>query len=94
MVMKRTAQSGLTLLALTCLAAAIAAGQSRRAVVERPVRESSEPRRNIGAFFEKCRAGKPVTVAYLGGSIMAGAGASDPNKTSYRAIVTDWLRQE
>jgi hypothetical protein len=72
----------------------MSAAQSRRVVVERPVRESSEPRRNIGAFFEKCSAGKPVTVAYLGGSIMAGSGASDPNKTSYRAIVTNWLRQQ
>jgi len=94
MVMKRTTQFGFALFALICVAAVIAAGQSRRTVVERPVRESSEPRRNIGAFFDKCRAGKPVTVAYLGGSIMAGAGAGDPNKTSYRAIATEWLRQE
>jgi len=49
-------------------------------------------RRNIGAFFDKLRAGKPVTVAYFGGSITAGAGASDANKTSYRALVTSWLR--
>ena len=33
-------------------------------------------RRNIGAFFDKLRAGKPVTVAYFGGQITAGAGAS------------------
>jgi lysophospholipase L1-like esterase len=51
-----------------------------------------ENRRNIGAFFDKIRAGKPVTVAYFGGSITAGAGASDANKTSYRALVTSWLR--
>jgi len=49
-------------------------------------------RRNIARFFTKLRAGKPVTVAYFGGSITAGSGASDPAKTSYRALVTEWLR--
>jgi acyl-CoA thioesterase I len=49
-------------------------------------------RRNIGLFFDKLRAGKTVTVAYLGGSISQGAGASDVNKTSYRALVNNWLR--
>jgi acyl-CoA thioesterase I len=50
-------------------------------------------RRNIGLFFDKLRAGLPVTVAYLGGSITAGAGASNPEKSSFRAMVTDWLRK-
>jgi acyl-CoA thioesterase I len=50
-------------------------------------------RRNIGAFFDKLRAGAPVTIAYLGGSITAGAGASAPEKTSFRALVTEWLRK-
>jgi lysophospholipase L1-like esterase len=50
-------------------------------------------RRNIGAFFDKLRAGAPVTIAYMGGAITAGAGASSPEKTSYRALVTDWLRK-
>ena len=50
-------------------------------------------RRNIGIFFDKLRAGLPVTVAYLGGSITAGAGASNPEKSSFRAMVTDWLRK-
>jgi acyl-CoA thioesterase I len=49
--------------------------------------------RNIGAFFDKLRAGNPVTVAYMGGAITAGAGASAPEKTSFRALVTDWLRK-
>ena len=56
--------------------------------VERPEAQ----RRNIGLFYEKIRTGKAVTVAYLGGSITQGAGATDPNKTSYRALVTTWLR--
>lgn len=52
-----------------------------------------KPRRNAGLFFNKLRAGKAVTVAYIGGSITAGAGANNPEKTSYRALVTSWLRQ-
>jgi len=60
--------------------------------------ESSNPgatgqqtRRNIGAFFDKLRAGAPVTIAYLGGSITAGAG--NPEKSSFRALVTEWFRK-
>lgn len=49
--------------------------------------------RNIGLFFDKLRAGKAVTVAYFGGSITAGAGASDA-RASYSALVTNWLRQQ
>ena len=49
-------------------------------------------RRNIARVLDKLRAGKAITVAYLGGSITAGSGASDPAKTSYRALVTDWMK--
>ncbi len=52
-----------------------------------------KPRRNIGRVLDKLRRGGPVTVAYLGGSITLGAGASVPEKTSYRPQVTNWLRQ-
>ncbi|MGH9936512.1 MAG: SGNH/GDSL hydrolase family protein, partial [Blastocatellia bacterium] len=52
-----------------------------------------QTRRNIGAFFDKLRAGVPVTIAYLGGSITAGEGASSPERTSFRALVTEWLRK-
>jgi lysophospholipase L1-like esterase len=54
--------------------------------------QNEQPRRNVGLFFEKLRAGKPVTVAWLGGSISCGHGASDPARTSMRALVTNWLR--
>ncbi|MCI0665841.1 MAG: SGNH/GDSL hydrolase family protein [Acidobacteria bacterium] len=50
------------------------------------------PKRNIGLFFDKLRANKPVTVAYLGGSVIAGAGASNPEKSSCRALINSWLR--
>lgn len=53
----------------------------------------AKPRRNIGRAFDKLRRGGPVTVAYLGGSIALGNGASNAEKTSYRALVTNWLRQ-
>jgi lysophospholipase L1-like esterase len=52
-----------------------------------------QARRNIGAFFDKLRAGAPVTIAYMGGPITAGAGASVPEKTSFRALVTERLRK-
>ncbi len=50
-------------------------------------------RRNIGAFFTKLRTGKPVTVAFVGGSSAAGLGAGNPDKNSYRALVTEWLQK-
>lgn len=34
-----------------------------------------------------------MTIAYVGGSITLGTGASNAEKTSYRALVTAWLRQ-
>lgn len=44
------------------------------------------PRRNLVTFFGKCRAGGPVTVAYLGGSITAQEG--------WRPFTTRWLGQQ
>jgi lysophospholipase L1-like esterase len=52
-----------------------------------------KPRRNIGRFFDKLRAGRPVTVAYIGGPVTAGLGASNSEKTAYRPLVTAWMRQ-
>src|SRR5262245_31376671 len=71
---------------------------SREFLERAETRANSNPtglqgRRNIGAFFDKLREGAPVTIAYMGGAITAGAGASSPEKTSYRALVTDWLRK-
>lgn len=58
-----------------------------------PLSTGQAARRNIGAVFDKLRAGKSVTIAYLGGSITAGAGASNPEKSSYRALITEWFRK-
>lgn len=82
----------LTMLVLTSIAWApisFVSGQSRSQEV---TSSRSVGRRNIGRVLDKLRAGKAVTIGYLGGSITAGLGASDPSKTSYRALLTDWLR--
>ncbi len=54
---------------------------------------AAKPRRNIGRVLGKLQRGGPVTVAYLGGSVALGNGAGNAEKTSYRALVTNWLRQ-
>jgi acyl-CoA thioesterase I len=73
-----------------------AQSQSRQITISNPSvstpQNAPQPRRNIGAFFDKLRARKPVTVAYLGGSVLAGAGASNPEKSSCRVLITEWLR--
>lgn len=47
---------------------------------------------DIPNLCQRLKADKELTVAYLGGSITQGAGASDPEKTSWRAQTTAWLR--
>jgi acyl-CoA thioesterase I len=79
---------------LTTIVLLIAIGCSSLSLQSQPLQRAPQARRNIGSFFEKLRAGKQVTVAYIGGSITHGAGASDANKTSYRALVNNWLRAQ
>jgi hypothetical protein len=43
-------------------------------------------RRNLVRFFDKCRAGGPVSVAYIGGSITEAHG--------WRPFTTQWLREQ
>ena len=52
-----------------------------------------DSRRNVARFLAKARSGKMVSIAFLGGSVSAGAGISDPSKSSYRALVMQWLKQ-
>lgn len=54
---------------------------------------AQDSRRNVSRFLAKARSGKMVSIAFLGGSLSAGAGLSDPSKSSYRALVVQWLRQ-
>lgn len=69
------------------LAAMAAPEQPQQPIVQAIVQE----RGGLPHVFAKMKAGKPVTVVYFGGSITAGAGASDGNRTSYRALVGQWF---
>lgn len=40
------------------------------------------------------REGKPVTIAYFGGSLMAGVGASQPKVTSFQGRIARWFSTE
>ncbi|MBN1863853.1 MAG: hypothetical protein JW808_03020, partial [Victivallales bacterium] len=44
-------------------------------------------------FDKRATAGETLTVAFLGGSLTWGAKATDPQKTSYRAIVSRRLQK-
>jgi lysophospholipase L1-like esterase len=43
-------------------------------------------------FDARATAGTPLTVVFFGGSLTWGANASDPQKTSYRALMGNYLR--
>lgn len=77
---------------LTVIAFLLAIGWNSLSFGSQLLQRAPQARRNVGSFFDKLRAGKQVTVAYIGGSITQGVGASDVNKTSYRALVNNWLR--
>lgn len=49
---------------------------------------------SLKRFHEKASRGEPVSVVFLGGSLTWGANASDPLTTSYRGLMSDWLRQK
>jgi lysophospholipase L1-like esterase len=61
--------------------------------------ESRRPAANrryphLAEFYRKLDRGERVTVAYFGGSITWGATATDPMKTSYRALVSAHLEEQ
>jgi len=49
---------------------------------------------SLKRFHEKASRGEPVSVVFLGGSLTWGANASDPLTTSYRGLMSEWLRQK
>ena len=51
-----------------------------------------QERGGLPHVFAKLQAGKSVTIAYFGGSITAGAGSSNGEQTSYRALVGQWFK--
>lgn len=48
----------------------------------------------LGRTWEKLETEKKLTIGYLGGSITCGTGASDAEKTSWRAKTTQWFREQ
>ncbi len=44
-------------------------------------------------FDRRARGGEPLNVVFFGGSLTWGANASDPQRTSYRGLMMDYLRQ-
>lgn len=49
---------------------------------------------SIADFAAKAEKRQPLSVVFFGGSLTFGANASDPNTTSYRGLMTRWLREE
>lgn len=47
----------------------------------------------MATFEQKMKDGKHLSVVFLGGSITWGACASDQSKTSYRALVSEFLEK-
>jgi lysophospholipase L1-like esterase len=49
---------------------------------------------SVGRAIEKLKKDKKLRIGYFGGSITAGAGASDGSKTSWRALTTAWFKNQ
>jgi lysophospholipase L1-like esterase len=49
---------------------------------------------NFSEFDRRAAAGEPLSVVFFGGSLTWGANASDPQTTSYRALMADYLRKK
>jgi len=58
-----------------------------------PPTSPAPPRRSLRRAFDKLRSGRTVTLGFLGESLSAGDGASQPERTSMRALVTQWIRK-
>ena len=80
-----------TPLLIGALTLATLLGTASLAAPEQPPQAVTQQRGGLPHVFAKLNAGKPVTAVYFGGSITAGAGASDGERTSYRALVGQWL---
>ncbi|WP_274652014.1 SGNH/GDSL hydrolase family protein [Paenibacillus humicola] len=51
-------------------------------------------RSGLPRLREKLKKDQPVTIAFLGGSITEGYAASDPDKTSWRALTEQYFREK
>lgn len=53
------------------------------------------PRRvSFADFDRRAKAGEPISVVFFGGSLTWGANSSDPQRTSYRALMSSYLREK
>ncbi len=62
---------------------------SLAAWAEKPVYQAS-----FADFDRRARSTKPVSVVFFGGSLTSGDGASDPERTSFRALMEKYLREQ
>ncbi len=65
-----------------------------KSVLAQDVKGYIQNRGSLGNVFTKLNNGEDVTVVYLGGSVTWGAGASNRDSTSWRALTTKWLREQ
>jgi lysophospholipase L1-like esterase len=70
----------MTLLASFCLAAAAFAADMKPP--------------SFADFDRRARAGEQLSVVFFGGSLTWGANATDPQRTSWRALMSEWLREK
>ncbi|WP_054025240.1 SGNH/GDSL hydrolase family protein [Bacillus sp. FJAT-28004] len=61
--------------------------------LDQPASHYMSLRGGLPNLNQKLFRNEPIAVAFLGGSITEGYGASDPNKTSWRAITESYLRE-
>jgi lysophospholipase L1-like esterase len=80
-------------LAFNSLSSATSAEEFDPQDMPRVKAQTVRARDGLSNVWTKLQTGKDVTIAYFGGSITAGAGASDAEKTSYRALLTQWFRE-
>jgi lysophospholipase L1-like esterase len=52
------------------------------------------PELSLKRFHERALGREPLNVVFFGGSLTWGANASDPQTTSYRGLMTQWLREK
>ena len=88
------------ILALSVVLLSIAGGcaviqSSKSAQAAAPATPSAySPTPSFAEFDRKATAGQPMTVVFFGGSLTWGANASDPQRTSYRGLMADYLRHK
>jgi lysophospholipase L1-like esterase len=75
------------------LAAAAILALASLARADQPLTPKAPLMGDFSKFDERARAGENLTVAFLGGSLTWGSGATDPQLTSYRAMTSKHLAE-